>query len=115
MCIDASTDTMTVQAELPHIEVFNRVLGLPMIELAIAKSLLTYSRVKDSHQLVNWVFSTAEASLTSATRQAVPIAAPIAKKFETPIQFFDNTLCRGLDKIEEKVPIVKATPNQVIH
>lgn len=100
--------------ELPQIEVFNRVLGLPIVEQAIAKSALTYLRVKDSHQLVNWFLSTAETSLTNATKQAVPIAAPFAKKFETPIHFFDHTLCLGLDKIEEKVPIVKETPNQIL-
>ncbi|XP_043281818.1 lipid storage droplets surface-binding protein 2-like [Venturia canescens] len=99
---------------LPQIEAFNRVLGLPIIELALAMSASTYSRVKDSNQLFHWVLSSAETSLTTATKHAVPMAVPIAKKFETSIQFFDNTLCLGLDKIEEKVPIVKETPNQIL-
>lgn len=100
--------TQTVMA-LPQIEVFNRVLGLPMIEQALAVSSSTYLRVKDSHQLFNWILTTAESSLSSATS----IAAPFAKKFETPIHFVDHKLCMGLDKIEEKVPIVKETPEQI--
>ncbi|EZA55191.1 hypothetical protein DMN91_000029 [Ooceraea biroi] len=99
--------------QLPHLKVFDRVLGLPVVELAIAKSAETYSRVKDSYQLVHWALATAETSVSIATKQAVPIAAPIVKKFETPLSFVDRTLCFGLDKIEEKVPLVKETPAQI--
>ncbi|XP_043508536.1 lipid storage droplets surface-binding protein 2-like [Frieseomelitta varia] len=101
-------------AHLPHIEVFHRVMELPMVESAISKSTATYFRVKDCNQLIHWALTTAETSLSNATRQAVPIAAPIAKKFENPIHFVDHTLCRGLDKIEEKVPMVKEKPEQIL-
>ncbi|XP_053997139.1 lipid storage droplets surface-binding protein 2-like [Hylaeus anthracinus] len=100
----------TGAAQLPHIEVFHRVLTLPVVESAMTKSVATYSRVKDSHYLVHWVLSTAETSL----KQAVPIAVPIAKKLENPIHFVDHTLCLGLDKIEEKVPMVKEKPEQIL-
>uniref|UniRef100_A0A6V7HY48 Uncharacterized protein n=1 Tax=Bracon brevicornis TaxID=1563983 RepID=A0A6V7HY48_9HYME len=101
------------QVSFPQIEVFNRVLGLPVIEQALAVSVSTYSRVKDSNQLLRWFLSTAENSITDATKRAAPFAAPIAMKFEAPIHFFDDKLCWGLDKIEEKVPIVKDTPTMV--
>jgi len=107
-------DVMTAElAQLPHLKVFDRVLGLPVVELALAKSAETYSRVKDSNQLVHWALATAETSVNIATKQAVPIAVPIVKKFGTPLSFVDRTLCFGLDKIEEKVPLVKETPAQV--
>lgn len=101
-------------AQLPHIEVFHRVMEIPVIESAISKSAATYLRVKDCNQLVHWALTTAETSLSNATKQAVPIAAPIAKKLENPIHFFDHTLCLGLDKIEEKVPLVKEKPEQIL-
>ncbi|OAD55825.1 Lipid storage droplets surface-binding protein 2 [Eufriesea mexicana] len=104
----------TEVAQLPHIEVFHRVMELPMVESAISKSAATYLRVKDCHQLVHWALTTAEISLSNATKQAVPIAAPIAKKLENPIHFVDHTLCLGLDKIEEKVPLVKEKPEQIL-
>ncbi|XP_043590317.1 lipid storage droplets surface-binding protein 2-like [Bombus pyrosoma] len=100
--------------QLPHIEVFHRVMELPVVESAISKSTATYLRVKDCHQLVHWALTTAETSLSNATKQAVPIAVPIAKKLENPIHFVDHTLCRGLDKIEEKVPMVKEKPEQIL-
>lgn len=101
-------------AQLPHFEVFNRVLELPVIEMALSKSAETYSKLKDSHWLVHWALTTAESSFESATRQAVPIAAPIAKKLENPIHFVDHTLCLGLDKIEQRVPLVKEKPDQIL-
>ncbi|XP_076238400.1 lipid storage droplets surface-binding protein 2-like [Calliopsis andreniformis] len=104
----------TEAAQLPHIEAFHRVLELPVVGRAIAKSAETYSRVKDSHQLVNWALSTAEASLSTATKQAAPIAAPIAKKLESPIHYVDHTLCLGLDKIEKIIPVVKEEPEQIL-
>lgn len=100
-------------SQLPQIELFHRVMELPMVELALAKSASTYYRVKDSHQLVHWALSSAEISLTNATKQAVPIAAPFAKRLEAPIHLVDHTLCMGLDKIEEKVPMVKERPELV--
>lgn len=100
-------------AQLPHLKVFSRVMELPIVELALVKSAETYSKVKGSNVLMHWALTTAESSLSTATRQAMPIAAPIARRLESPINFVDNTLCFGLDKIEEKVPLVKEKPAQV--
>lgn len=102
-------------AAMPHLAIVNRILELPVVESALSKSAEQYSRVKDSNQLIRWILSTAEASLSTATNKAVvPIAAPIARKLENPIHFVDHTLCLGLDKIEEKVPMVKETPEQIL-
>lgn len=103
----------TEVAQLPHLKVLDRVMELPIVELALVKSAETYSRVKDSNQFIHWALRTAESSLSTATRQAMPIAVPIAKRLENPINFVDNTLCFGLDKIEEKVPLVKEKPAEV--
>lgn len=108
----------TEMAQLPHLKVFDRVLELPIIELALVKSAETYSRVKGSNQLVHWAFTTAETSLNVATKvylsPAISIAVPIAKRLESPINFVDHTLCSGLDKIEEKIPLVKEKPAQIL-
>lgn len=99
------------EIQLPEMKVFHRVYTeVPMIETAVSRSFATYSRIKDRHKLLNWALTTAETSLTSAGIMAVPIA----KKLENPIQFIDSTLCLGLDKIEEKVPLVKEKPEQIL-
>ncbi|XP_074096397.1 lipid storage droplets surface-binding protein 2-like [Cotesia typhae] len=97
----------TVQkSQLPQIEVFYRVIGLPVIDLVLMKSLYTYSRVKDSHQFIQWILSAVESSITIATRHTIPFAMPFARRLKSPTYYFDHTLCIDLDKIEEKIPII---------
>lgn len=97
----------------PHLEVIDRVKNIPVIHSAIEKTGSTYSYVKDSHHLVNWALSYAEAGLHYATATAAPLTAPLAKKFEGQISAVDQKLCEGLDIVEQKVPIVKQPPQQV--
>ncbi|XP_043281806.1 lipid storage droplets surface-binding protein 2-like [Venturia canescens] len=93
----------------PHLEVLDRVKNIPVVHSAIEKTGSTYSYLKDSHQLINWALSYAEAGLHYATATA----QPIAKKFEGQINTVDQKLCQGLDIVEKKVPIVKEPPQQI--
>ncbi|CAL1686731.1 unnamed protein product [Lasius platythorax] len=97
----------------PHLEVIDRVKNIPMVHLALEKTGSTYSYVKDCHHLINWALNSAEAGLHYATATAVPLTAPLAKKFEGQISAVDQKLCQGLDIVEEKVPIVKKPPQQI--
>lgn len=97
----------------PRLEVLDRVKNIPVVHSAIEKTGSTYSYVKDSHHLVNWALSYAEAGLHYATATAAPITAPLAKKFEGQINAVDQKLCEGLDIVEQNVPIVKKPPQQV--
>lgn len=99
--------------DVPHLEVLNRVKNIPIVHSAIEKTGSTYSYVKDSHHLVNWALNQAEAGLQYATATAVPIAAPLAKKFEGQINAVDQKLCQGLNIVEQKVPIVNKPPQQI--
>ncbi|KAG7211762.1 hypothetical protein KM043_011007 [Ampulex compressa] len=96
-----------------HLDSINRVKNLPLIHYALEKTGSTYSYVKDSHHLVNWALSYAEAGLHYATATAVPLTAPLAKKFEGQINAVDQKLCEGLDIVEQKVPMVKEPPKQI--
>ncbi|KAL6422476.1 hypothetical protein ACFW04_010642 [Cataglyphis niger] len=100
-------------ASTPRLEVIDRVKSIPVVHSAIEKTGSTYAYVKDSHHLVNWALSFAEAGLHYATATAVPLTAPLAKKFEGQISAVDQKLCQGLDIVEEKVPIVKKPPQQI--
>ncbi|EFN86124.1 lipid storage droplets surface-binding protein 2 isoform X2 [Harpegnathos saltator] len=97
----------------PRLEVIDRVKNIPVVHSAIEKTGSTYSYVKDSHHLINWALSYAEAGLHYATATATPIAAPLAKKFEGQINAVDQKLCQGLDIVEQKVPMVKQPPQQI--
>lgn len=97
----------------PRLEVIDRVKNIPVVHSAIEKTGSTYSYVKDSHHLINWALSSAEAGLHYATATAAPLTAPLAKKFEGQINAVDQKLCQGLDIVEQKVPIVKKPPQQI--
>lgn len=98
-----------VATQLPHMEVMDRLWRLPMVESAWNTSAGMYGYVKNYHPVSNWTLSTAE----GAVQMAVQTIAPVAKKFESPIHVVDEKLCKGLDILEQKVPMVKETPQQV--
>ncbi|XP_011497752.1 PREDICTED: lipid storage droplets surface-binding protein 2-like [Ceratosolen solmsi marchali] len=101
------------ESKVPHLEVFERVKSIPIVQSAIEKTGSTYSYVKDSNNFINWALNYAEAGLHYATATAAPIAAPLAKKFEGQINTVDQKLCQGLDIVEKKVPIVKEPPTKI--
>ncbi|XP_053975103.1 lipid storage droplets surface-binding protein 2-like isoform X1 [Hylaeus volcanicus] len=94
---------------VPHLEVIDRVKNIPVIHSALEKTESTYSYLKDSHHLINWALTNAEAGLTYATATA----APLAKKFEGQITAVDNKLCEGLNIVEQKVPMMTKPPEQI--
>lgn len=98
-----------VAVQLPHLEVMDRLWRLPMVESAWNTSAGMYGYVKNYHPVSNWTLSTAE----GAVQMAVHTIAPVAKKFESPIHAVDEKLCKGLDILEKKVPLVKESPQQV--
>ncbi|CAG2058479.1 unnamed protein product [Timema podura] len=111
--MEAETAVLHNQSAMfPHLECVDRVWKLPVVESAWNQSADLYGRVKGYNGMLNWTLSTAEATMQKAIEQAAPIAAPIAKKFESPIHYVDQTLCKGINLVEEKVPIVKEPPQQ---
>ena len=96
-------------SEIPHLEVVERLSKLPFMQLAITQSTNVYSRLKESNSVITWTLSTAEAT----ARKAIEKSAPIAKKLESPISVVDQTLCKGLNIVEERLPIVKESPGNV--
>lgn len=109
----ADTKSTSSSDSTPHLEVINRVKSIPVIHSAIEKTGSTYSYLKDSHHLINWALTQAEAGLHYATATAAPLTAPLAKKFEEQITAVDQKLCEGLNMVEQKVPIMKQPPQKV--
>lgn len=110
---EAKNINIPADESAPHLEVFDRVKNIPVIQSAIEKTGSTYSYLKDSNHLIHWALTQAEAGLNYATATAAPIAVPLTKKFKGPISAVDQKLCEGLDMVEEKVPMVKQPPQQI--
>lgn len=93
-----------------QLECVQRISKLPVVELMWNHTTGMYEKVKGSSSVANWTLSSAEATMQKAMQHA----APVAKMLEQPIHKMDETLCKGLNTLEEKVPIVKEQPDQVI-
>ncbi|XP_071455369.1 lipid storage droplets surface-binding protein 1-like [Hetaerina americana] len=93
-----------------QLECMQRISKIPIVELMWNQTTGMYEKVKGSHGVVNWTLTSAEATVHKAMQHA----APVAKKFEQPIHKVDETLCKGLNTLEEKVPIVKEKPELVV-
>jgi perilipin-2 len=61
--------------------------------------------------MFNWAFRTTE----NVVKGAVVFSAPIVKQFDTPISYVDQTLVKGLDKLEERAPIIKEQPAEILN
>lgn len=97
------------QSLLPHLESLERMMNLPVVGAAWQQSQDVYGKVKGNNRLFNWALSTAEDCVT----RAVTITSPIVSKFDRPIQYVDQTLVKGIDKLEVTAPIIKDTPSEI--
>lgn len=59
--------------------------------------------------MFNWALNTAE----NVVKGAVNITAPLVQRLDKPIQLADQTLVKGIDKLEVKAPILKEQPQEI--
>ncbi|CAH1408359.1 unnamed protein product [Nezara viridula] len=101
---------MSVDVQMPQIHVIGKLKEIPLVECAYNTSTDVYKKVKESNGLLEWTLQSAEGAFMTA----LEVVAPVANKLQQPIQVVDDTLCKGLDVLQEKVPIVKEPPAQIV-
>lgn len=106
---DSLMETKDTQNLLPHLESLERIIKLPVVGAAWDKSQDVYGKVKGNNRIFNWALNAAE----DCVSRAVTTAAPIVCKLDRPIQYVDQTLVKGIDKLEVKAPIIKDTPQEI--
>ncbi|EDW51071.1 lipid storage droplets surface-binding protein 2 isoform X1 [Drosophila sechellia] len=94
---------------LPHLESLERIIKLPVVNAAWDKSQDVYGKVKGKNRVFEWALTAAEDCVT----RAVTTAAPFVTKLDRPIAYVDQTLVKGIDKLEVKAPIIKDTPQEI--
>lgn len=90
--------------------IFQRVGTLPVVASAFGSISTFYQRTKDSSSIVRFTLEKAETGVSAVAKTA----APVVNKLEKPICKLDDYACSKLDVIEEKYPIIKAAPNELI-
>lgn len=94
---------------LPHLESLDRMLKLPVVDATWQQTQNVYGRVKDYNPLLTWALGTAE----DVVHRAVTISAPLVQKLDRPLQLVDQTLVKGIDKLEVNAPIIKEQPQEI--
>ncbi|KAM9215368.1 perilipin-3-like [Leptosomus discolor] len=94
--------------------VVSRVASLTLVSCACGAVATAYASTKESHPYVKSVCDAAEKGVKTLTAAAVSGAQPILTKLEPQISTANEYACKGLDKLEEKLPILQQPPEKVV-
>ncbi|XP_073521804.1 perilipin-2-like isoform X1 [Phyllobates terribilis] len=102
----------TVEQQQQNVVV--RLINLPLVSSTYDLVSSAYVTTKDNHPYLKSVCDVAEKSVRSITSVAITGAMPILQKLEPQIALANTIVCIGLDKIEEKLPILYQPPEKVV-
>ncbi|NXC06051.1 PLIN3 protein, partial [Orthonyx spaldingii] len=91
-----------------------RVANLPLVSSACDMVSSAYACTKESHPYVRSVCDAAEKGVKTLTAAAVSGAQPLLTRLEPQISTANEFACKGLDKLEEKLPILQQPPEKLI-
>lgn len=94
--------------------VVDRVAGMPLISSTCNMVSAAYTSTKESHPHVKTVCDAAEKGVKTLTAAAVSGAQPILSKLEPQLTSASEYAHRGLDKLEENLPILQQPPEKVL-
>ncbi|XP_006003767.1 perilipin-2 isoform X2 [Latimeria chalumnae] len=104
---------VSVAVETPQ-NVVVRVANLPLVSSTYDMVSSVYVNTKENHPYLRSVCEVAEKGVKTITAVAFTSAMPIFQKLEPQIVFANNYACIGLDKIEEKLPILHQPRDEVV-
>ncbi|XP_075597237.1 perilipin-2 [Balearica regulorum gibbericeps] len=105
---------MALAAIDPQQNIVSRVVNLPLVSSTYDMVSTAYVTTKDNHPYLKSVCEIAEKGVKTITSVAVTSAMPIIQKLEPQIVVANNYACIGLDKIEERLPILNQPTDKVV-
>ncbi|NXC06048.1 PLIN3 protein, partial [Orthonyx spaldingii] len=93
--------------------VVSRVANLALVSCACGAVASAYACTKESHPCLRSVCAAAENGVKTLTAAAVSGAQPLLTRLEPQISTANEFACKGLDKLEEKLPILQQPPERV--
>ncbi|NXY13221.1 PLIN3 protein, partial [Atrichornis clamosus] len=91
-----------------------RVANLPLVSSACDVVSSAYACTKESHPYLRSVCGAAEKGVRTLTAAAASGAQPLLTRLEPQISTANELACKGLDKLEEKLPILQQPPEKLI-
>ncbi|XP_017031601.1 lipid storage droplets surface-binding protein 1 isoform X2 [Drosophila kikkawai] len=92
-----------------HLEAIDRIGSIPLVETSVKRVENLYGKVKNNNRLFSWYFETAEATISAA----YDTVQPAVKLFEPSIRRLDNVMCKSLDILEQRIPLVYLPPEMM--
>ncbi|XP_062124280.1 lipid storage droplets surface-binding protein 1 isoform X1 [Drosophila sulfurigaster albostrigata] len=92
-----------------HLEAIDRITSIPLVETSVKRVENIYDKVKHNNRLFSWYFETAEATISAAYETV----QPAVKLFELPLKRLDNVMCKSLDILEQRIPLVYLPPEMM--
>uniref|UniRef100_W8BZ49 Lipid storage droplets surface-binding protein 1 n=1 Tax=Ceratitis capitata TaxID=7213 RepID=W8BZ49_CERCA len=89
-----------------RLESLDRIVSIPLVETSFKRIENLYDKVKHNNRLFNWYFETAESTIFAAYESV----QPAVKLFEAPIKQLDGVMCKSLDLLEQRIPLVYLPP-----
>ncbi|CAM5146538.1 unnamed protein product [Natator depressus] len=115
MSIDEKkTNAVFLETDQEHQSVVSRVTNLPLVSSTYDKVSTTYTAAKEDHSLIKSVCGVAEMGAKTIATAAVGGVQPILTTLEPQIAAVNKYASKGLDKLEEKLPILQQPADKVI-
>nr|XP_032802745.1 perilipin-2-like [Petromyzon marinus]XP_032802755.1 perilipin-2-like [Petromyzon marinus] len=93
--------------------IMSRVANLPLLSSAYDMMASAYSSTKENHPYVKSVCEVAEQGVRTVAGVAATTVKPLVDKLEPQISTANQYACLGLDKLEQKLPILQQPTEQV--
>ncbi|XP_033018454.1 perilipin-3-like [Lacerta agilis] len=94
-------------------DVLKRATSLPLVSSTYDLAASAYASTKENHPYVKAVLDLAEKGVKHVSDIAVSGAQPLLNKLEPQVAAASHYASKGLDKLEEKLPILHQTADQV--
>ncbi|XP_026904982.1 perilipin-3 isoform X1 [Acinonyx jubatus] len=109
-----SSSPVTAEEPVQQPSVVDRVAGMPLISSTCNMVSAAYASTKESHPHVKTVCDAAEKGVKTLTAAAISGAQPLLSKLEPQITSASEYAHRGLDKLEENLPILQQQTEKVL-
>ncbi|KAM6107175.1 perilipin-3-like [Pterocles gutturalis] len=94
--------------------VVTRVAKLPLVSSACGAVSTAYASTKESHPYIGSVCAAAEKGVKTLRAAAVSGAQPLLTRLEPQISTANEYACKGLEKLEQTLPILQQPPQRVV-